>query len=261
MTAPKRSWFAVTVDEISIRTATLNVEGWSAEDASSSVAQSLPLIDPPWVKTGKPTQKVTAAAPLAGHLLEEATWRALDRLRGLGLVPLPGRWRLYRDDMVGSWYWEHGVYRLTVYATPWWEGCDGIPVQVLTDDGGELALGFTIPFKQGSDSPDGHARIYIALMSEALKGLEVIAKHMAVPRTPSAEVPPDVGAPNSEHAKRSASDVAAEAREAFWERVATAYGPEAESGDLPPDVTARFDRVTDEAVHTWSLLNVPAKEK
>ena len=81
-------------------------------------------------------------------------WKYKQQVQDALLKALKGKkfsgWEFYGDDMAGTFEWEKGDY--LVYATPFWDGNNGIPVDILNKDGDEIAnLGYVSKFKPTGD--------------------------------------------------------------------------------------------------------------
>jgi hypothetical protein len=59
-------------------------------------------------------------------------------------------WKFYMEDMVGTFYFEKG--KISVYATPFWEGADGVSVYAADEDYNSLGIEKTFPIKITGDS-------------------------------------------------------------------------------------------------------------
>ncbi len=90
--------------------------------------------------------------------------------RWLKLAPklfrdIPDGWQFFIESS-GSWSWCHPDKERTVYASPFWDGLDGIPVQE-SDDWDREIVNVLIPFAlTGDDTED--ARRYLQLVSPYL---------------------------------------------------------------------------------------------
>jgi hypothetical protein len=85
---------------------------------------------------------------VAGQDYVDHLGELLTTARRAGLYAVEG-WTFDVDTMMGTLCWTRG--RIMVYASPWFEGCDGMPVNVF-DDGGFSPLDpFTLPFRATGD--------------------------------------------------------------------------------------------------------------
>jgi hypothetical protein len=93
----------------------------------------------------------------------------LGKIRGLKV----GGWELETDPMVGTWSWYNNKYPgVWLYMTPYWEGIDGIAVNVDTEDGDEL-YSEVIRFKPTYDSRTD-AKVYVKHSQRVMKKVEGI---------------------------------------------------------------------------------------
>jgi len=67
------------------------------------------------------------------------TSRWLKQLRGTTIPGVKGTWRFAGIvDSSGIWYWFNDTLRLTVVATPFWQGEDQLPISISSFDGDDV---------------------------------------------------------------------------------------------------------------------------
>jgi hypothetical protein len=83
-----------------------------------------------------------------------------------------GAWEFDMEPMVGTFVFEQPNSDKIVYATPYWEGLDGISIQIGDYDGSSdpITIDQSLPMITGDSKKDSDA--YFKLMGQVLKRLK-----------------------------------------------------------------------------------------
>lgn len=60
-------------------------------------------------------------------------------------------WSLTMDNMSGTFYWSSPKSKNVIMATPFWDGNDGLPIDVINDDTGDEIFSLKLPLKATGD--------------------------------------------------------------------------------------------------------------
>ena len=60
-------------------------------------------------------------------------------------------WSLNYDRMSGTFYWDNPSAKHTVMATPFWDGNEKLPIDVMDANGDDTGLSIVYPFKSTGD--------------------------------------------------------------------------------------------------------------
>ncbi len=105
----------------------------------------------------------------------ESSQDLMDRLyRAVAAAgPLEG-WTLDSDGMSGSWFWARADRpEIAIFATPWWEGSRGIPVDIIDDEGEVLLQSVLAPLDRRAEDQE-IAAAYRQLVGRLIRGLHKI---------------------------------------------------------------------------------------
>jgi len=112
-------------------------------------------------------------------LVESIDWEYMDNLNSAMIKFFTSKkkvkgWEFGYDKMSGTFEWTKPGY--VVLATPFWDGNNGIPVNVMKDDGDEIAdLGYVSKFKPSGDVKKDVTKAY----NELSKILLMLDKNLA----------------------------------------------------------------------------------